>query len=510
MLILPAVRGERLEAMAETLTDPLRERHNELRPHIEQIGSAARLVPELDPAARLAAIHPILEFLRGELWRHAEAEERWLYPEIAHRLRHPMATATMKLDHTILRERIDELAADDGRDAEALQRTLYGIEALLLAHLRKEEELYLPQLEHETDEATVAAIEQAMARYESGLPELKSVEAIDVDREEFPFTGSELSRLVFLLRYAVRAPSSHNSQPWRVRADDDSLLIYADRTRALPVADPDDRELEISCGAFLHHLRLAITHHGYESDIALLPAEDDPDLLARVKLGAERTPSYEERLLFWATSKRHTSRRPFTADELPASLTEELIAAAESEGAWLVFLEGEARTRLAELVAEGDRLQMRDPSFRRELTSWLHSSRDDSADGMPRGALGLPKRLTPGTRLAIRTIDLGKGVAAHDEKLIEASPLLAVLGTAEDTTGDRLSAGEALSLVLLRAAQDGVSASFLNQPVEVPELRPRLSELVGVPGTPQLVLRLGRGPDVRHTPRRPVREILVS
>ncbi|HET9324096.1 MAG TPA: hemerythrin domain-containing protein [Gaiellaceae bacterium] len=496
--------------MAETSTEPLRNRHNELRPHIEQMGAIARLVPELDPAARLAALQPVLEFLRGDLWRHAEAEERWLYPEIAHRLRHPLATATMKLDHTILRESIAELATQNGRDADALQRTLYGVEALLLAHLRKEEELYLPQLEHKTDEATVESIEEAMARYEAGRPELKTVEQIDLDRDEFPFTGSELSRLVFLLRYAVRAPSSHNSQPWRVRAEDDSLLVYADRTRAVPVADPDDRELEISCGAFLHHLRLAITHHGHEDDVVLLPDPDDDDLLARVKLGAERPPSYDERLLFWATAKRHTTRRPFLADELPDDLLGELVDAAGSEGAWLTFLDGDARVELASLVAEGDRLQMRDPSFRRELASWVHGSRNSSSDGMPREALGLPKRMTPGSRLAIRTVDLGKGAAAHDAKLIEASPLLAVLGTAGDTTRDRLAAGQALSHVLLRAAQDGVSASFLNQPVEVDDLRPRLSELAGSRGMPQLVLRLGRGPAVRQTPRRPVREILVS
>ena len=234
--------------MTRTLTKPLRRRHEDLRPHIERIGAVARLVPELDPASRVAAVHPILEFLRGDLWRHAEAEERWLYPEIAHRLRHPMATATMKLDHTILREGIDALAADDGRDADRLQAALYGIQALLFAHLRKEEELYLPQLETEYDDETVAAIEQAMARYEAGLPELRAVDPLDVDRKEFPFSGSELARLVYLLRYAILAPSSHNSQPWRVRAVGDSLLVYADRTRALPPRISRD-----ALAAWLHH-----------------------------------------------------------------------------------------------------------------------------------------------------------------------------------------------------------------------------------------------------------------
>lgn len=496
--------------MARTLTEPLRARHDDLRPRIEQIGSVARLVPELDPAARVAAIHPVLHFLRGELWRHAEAEERWLYPEVAHRLRHPMATATMKLDHTILRERIDELETADGRDADSLQATLYGIQSLLLAHLRKEEELYLPQLEDERDPGTVTGIQEAMARYEAGEPEQTAVEDLDVDRKEYPFSGSELERLVFLLRYAVLAPSGHNSQPWRVRPDGDALLVYADRTRALPVVDPDDRELEISCGAFLHHLRLGIRQHEHEGEFALLPDAADPDLLARVRLGRERKPSYEERLLFWAIAKRHTNRRPFLRKTVPAELLRELVSAVEEEGAWLVQLEDDDRRALASLVAAADRAQMLDPAFRRELEAWTHGDRGRTGDGMPELAPRLSRLRSSLSPLAMRTFDLGKGVAAHDEKLIEASPLLVVLGTDEDTARDRLVAGQALSRLLLRATQDGVSASFLDQPLEVPDLRPKVAELAGRAGDPQLVLRLGYGPDTRGTPRRPVREILVS
>jgi iron-sulfur cluster repair protein YtfE (RIC family) len=495
--------------MARTLTEPLRNRHEELRPRIEEFGAIARIVPELDPAARLAAVHRVLEFLRGDLWRHAEAEERWLYPEVAARLRHPLATATMKLDHTIIREQVAELERDDGRNAAGLQATLYGTQALLLAHLRKEEELYLPQLENEHDEQIVGAIEEAMARHEAGLLPARAVEPVDVDRKEFPFSGSELARLVFLLRYAVLAPSSHNTQPWRIRSDVDAILLDADRTRALPVVDPDDRELELGCGAFLHHLRLAIRQHGYEDEVSLLPDPDDPDLLARIRLGPERRPTYDESLLFWAIAKRHTNRRPFTNKPLPDELVHELIEGAAAEGAWLARLEGDARQEFARLVADADRSQMHDPRFRRELASWIHKTRDRSADGMPRDALALPALLSPAGPLAIRTFDLGKGAAAQHNKLIEASPLLVVLGTDADTTHDRLAAGQALSRVLLRATQDDVAVSFLNQPIEVAELRSAVAGLVGRSGTAQVAMRLGYGPKTTPTPRRPVREILA-
>jgi hypothetical protein len=54
---------------------------------------------------------------------------------------------------------------------------------------------------------------------------------------------------------------------------------------------------------------------------------------------------------------------------------------------------------------------------------------------------------------------------------------------------------------------EGVWASFLNQPIEVAELRPRRRGAIGVDGYPQLLFRMGYGPEPWLTPRRPVEEI---
>ena len=55
-----------------------------------------------------------------------------------------------------------------------------------------------------------------------------------------------------ILAYAARASSSHNAQPWRIEvAGPSSLRLLADRSRYLPVVDPDNREMFLSFGAFL-------------------------------------------------------------------------------------------------------------------------------------------------------------------------------------------------------------------------------------------------------------------
>ena len=152
---------------------------------------------------------------------------------------------------------------------------------------------------------------------------------------------------------------------------------------------------------------------------------------------------------------------------------------------------------------------MGDPGFRRELASWLHPNRNELGDGMPgytRGLSELASRVAP---LVGRTFDVGGSQAAKDHQLVVGSPLLFILGTEGDEERDWLRAGQALSRVLLQATAAGLAASFLNQPVEIPELRGRLHEIIGKSGHPQLVLRLGYPQAEAHaTPRRAIGEVV--
>jgi len=267
----------------------------------------------------------------------------------------------------------------------------------------------------------------------------------------------------------------------------------------------------MSCGAALFHLRIALRHFGYEGTVREFPDSSKPDLLARVGFGGERKASQEEDLLFSTIVKRRTNRMPFQAQQVPEALLSKLEKAASQEGAWLHIVRGEdSRNRLADLIAEADRIQMADKRFRRELAAWIHSSRTASHDGIPGYAFGYGDLVSSIAPVIVRTFDIGEGRAARDRQLAAGSPALAVLGTDADTPGDWLSAGQALSGVLLRGRAEEVWASFLNQPIEVAELRPRLRDLIGKPGFPQLLLRMGYGPEVKPTPRRTAGEVLVG
>jgi nitroreductase len=328
---------------------------------------------------------------------------------------------------------------------------------------------------------------------------------------EFPITGTPSQKLEAAVQYAVRAPSSHNSQPWLFRIAGDTLELRADRSRALPVVDPNDRELIISCGAALFHVGVVLRHYGSMPRIERLPDATDPDLLARVHLGEPREHTAEDEALFHAIPARRTFRNRFADRCLPEGLGSMLEVAARAEGAWLqVFRTKEARHAVADLVGEADRLLMSDKRVRRELALWLRPNRGKRRDGMPGYALGLGAVKAAVGPMVVRMFDAGRGQAARDRRLVADAPMLALLGTARDTPYHWLVAGEAVAHVLLRAQVSDIAASFLNQPIEVPDLRTRLQTLAGRDGYPQLLLRLGYGHALRATPRRPVAEVVEA
>jgi iron-sulfur cluster repair protein YtfE (RIC family) len=135
----------------KTLTQPLRDEHKELVPHIERILEVANSLPEASLEQIRDGVGEVYEFLAYHLIPHAQAEDAALYPTVQKVLGSPDATRTMSRDHVEVGRYIEELAAlrldISPRNFKSLQRVLYGLYALVKVHFAKEEEVYLPILE---------------------------------------------------------------------------------------------------------------------------------------------------------------------------------------------------------------------------------------------------------------------------------------------------------------------------------------------------------------------------
>lgn len=279
---------------------------------------------------------------------------------------------------------------------------------------------------------------------------------------------------------AVRAPSSHNTQPWSFHVHGDIVELLADRTRGMTVTDPHGRELMMSCGAALLNLRVAAGAQGLRADVLCGPHSD---LVARVRL----VPAHEavDDELAEAIPRRHTHRGAFVRRPLSLGVPRAMASSVRTEGALLAMVEpGPVRESVADLVAEADRRQFADPRWRQEVAGWLRPSH--TGEGLPaHPVLGAVQRSL------LTRLDLGRSAGARDGDLVRTAPAVAVLWTDGDKPVDWLAAGQALERGLLTAAEHGVLAAYANQVCQVEDLRSQLARVLRIAGHPQIVMRLG-------------------
>jgi hypothetical protein len=310
----------------------------------------------------------------------------------------------------------------------------------------------------------------------------------------------------YLVGVAARAPSLHNTQPWRFAVKGDAIELDADASRQLLV-DPDGREMLISCGAALYGLRLAVRSLGYLPEVELLPGSAGRAPLARIRLGRAAPMTVDDRKMLAAVPHRHTHRGPFEAGPLPAGLLARLHDDARAEGATLAEIEpGPDRQQLMALVAASGRRQDRDPSSRAGTWSWSRDVISPARDGVP--AHSFPA--VPGRRagqLPQRDFDLGRGIGLLPTGG-PAPPVMAVLFTRDDGEEDWLRAGQALHRLLLHAATQWVFASLNTQPLEDAATRALIRDLLALPGAPQMLLALGVSRTAPATARRPAEDLI--
>lgn len=343
-----------------------------------------------------------------------------------------------------------------------------------------------------------------------------------VSERDFPREGSSTGKLKFLLRYAILAPSSHNSQPWKFHLRDSVIGIFTDKDRWLKVADADQRELYISVGCALENLLIAAEHFGYAHQEEYFPEGED-SLVAAVKLtpqgkiGKPRDP-----VLFEQIPKRYTNHNLYETRKIPKAEMAQLHACIYEEGFWMfstnegpyiLYTEEELRRRIDELITRADAIQLTDRAYTKELGFWFGQ-----------GAFGTPWLMTKIGQLALTYLNISKGQTKKDSEMLLSAPALVALASAVDDRKSQVLAGQIFDRIALTATSLGMAIHPMSQILEVPEIKDELRELLEVPEVkaevaklspeenvfPQQTFRLGYAePEKEHTPRRPLEEVLA-
>ncbi|OBF47184.1 NAD(P)H nitroreductase [Mycobacterium sp. 852002-50816_SCH5313054-b] len=301
-----------------------------------------------------------------------------------------------------------------------------------------------------------------------------------------------------VLTLASRAPSVHNTQPWRWRVDAASLHLYADAERQLPNTDPDGRDLILSCGTALHHCVAALAAVGWLAKVTRLPNPDDPNHLASIELSPYPADAVDIALAA-AIPRRRTDRRHYSSWPVPIADIALMAARAARNGVTLCQVED--LDKLHKIVAESVAEHL-NRDYLAELTAW--SGRYASVAGVPAHSTPAPDPAAkiPGRYFAGPTLPMAPDAAPSDD-----SAVVLALGTRTDDRLAQLRAGEATSVVLLTATSMGLVSCPVTEPLEIPETRESVrSDIFGGGDYPQMLLRVGWAPinadPLPATPRR--------
>ena len=307
---------------------------------------------------------------------------------------------------------------------------------------------------------------------------------------------------------ATKAPSVHNSQPWRFLVDGDTVSVRADRSRQLMAIDPRGRELVMSIGAALLNLRVGLAARAWGVDVRRLPDRDDPDLMAVVRVVPGR-PEADLADLDPAIARRRTNRRRFGPEQVPDQLLRRLSATAGAEQTLLVPVRSADHRRLvSRLTHQADQWQNADPAYRAEIRLWTGRPAD-GGDGIPPAVVPKVDGRSPAGDPPLRDFD-SSGTGGLPADVGEQEQTLVVLATLTDGPEAWLRSGEAMERMLLELTQAGWVTSPATQAIEVPVTRSQLRTALAWGTHPQMLLRIGRAAPVPATPRRRQAEVVTG
>lgn len=326
----------------------------------------------------------------------------------------------------------------------------------------------------------------------------------------------DLATVHAAVEVAVRAPSIHNTQPWRWRLDNKGLALLADRERQLAVADPDGHSLLVSCGAALHLTELALQSVGWQIESDHFPEGAGSDLLTRIRPIGRAAVDDHLAAHVEAARRRRCDRRPFAAGGVDRHDRERLRAASSDDAtAYVDFPDTpERHVALAVAVSQADRAERNDEAYLAEMRRWLHDPDVHMlVDGVPTAAIPhVPAEAPRHTDIPLRDFEVGVTGRQMIERDVDEHPLIAVVFTPAGGARDHLLAGAAMMRLMLKADVLGLATCPLSQAVDFAAFRAQLRVRMGWVGYPQMILRIGRPTspitDLPRTPRRPVGDVL--
>lgn len=318
-----------------------------------------------------------------------------------------------------------------------------------------------------------------------------------------------------LINYASKAPSSHNTQPWKFRREEDTILLIPDLSRALPVVDPDNHALFISLGCALENLVVAAGHYGFEATVEVHRERTDEPV--RVKLtplpelpdGAQAKHS----ALFAQIKPRQVTKGTYREEAIDLDVAGKIKSIPVEQGTRLrLILPGGESEKLLPLVIEGSDRQFGNRAFVRELVDWLRFSEKEAmrkGDGIWNATMGLPATGRVIGSFIMKQLVTPKSEARRWEKLFRNSAGFVLFTVEQHDQEHWIRLGRSFQRFGLETTAMGLKHAHMNMPLEEEAVREKLAEAFGLGEMiPLLLLRVGYADPAPYSFRRNLHEMM--
>ena len=308
--------------------------------------------------------------------------------------------------------------------------------------------------------------------------------------------------------YASKAPSGHNTQPWKFHITDSTITVLPNLDVALPVVDRNNRELFISLGCAVENLCIAASYFGYTTHIIECSIEVIILELTKNALTIEDS-------LFHQIEKRQTNRNIYNGNKISDGILQQLQSIPKENGIQFYFNEINTpfANTITQYIMKGNEIQMADIAFKNELLSWMRFNKkqvEATHNGLSYLVFGNPPLPRILARPIVSLFLKPNAQNKSDRKKIDSSSHFVVCATQRDTIEEWINLGRTLQRFLLKVTEIGISYAFLNQPCEVAALAFDLREKLPVNKEhPTLIMRIGYAKQIPYSPRKKIETLLV-
>lgn len=315
-----------------------------------------------------------------------------------------------------------------------------------------------------------------------------------------------------IIEDAAKAPSGHNTQPWKFEVQESRIILRPNFERKLRVVDPDDHALYISLGCALENLILSAKAHGYIPGVTRNFSDAGDEIIVDLTASED----VEKDVLYDYIKIRQCTRQGYNATPVDPEILEQLAGEVKNEFVDLLyFTEKDEIRKLEPFIIEGSSLQFKNKDFVNELVSWIRFNKKEArqkGDGIWSSSMGLPNIPKPLGNLIMKKFVSAKSEAARWKKIISQSAGFVLFLVNGNTKENWVMLGQRFQRFGLKATQLNLKHAHVNMPCEEISVRRKLEENLGIENGKQalLLLRFGYSEPMAYSLRLPLDEVLIK